>query len=78
MTGAPLTSLLLGEDDDDVAEEGGDCGEGSAANRHHKTGKDNHLCSLGLRHQPTALNLICQSLGAGHTTAETTAAVTAR
>ena len=22
-----------------------------------------HLCSIGLRHQPTALNLICQSLG---------------
>ena len=44
MTLAPLTSkidsLLLGEEDDDVAEEGGDCGEGSAANRHDKTGKD--------------------------------------
>ena len=44
MTVAPLASeidsLLLGEEDDDVAEEGGDCGEGSAANRHDKTGKD--------------------------------------
>ena len=44
MTLAPLAweidSLLLGEEDDDVAEEGGDCGEGSAANRHDKTGKD--------------------------------------
>ena len=35
-----IDSLLLGEEDDDVAEEGGDCGEGSAANRHDKTGKD--------------------------------------
>ena len=45
MTLAPLTSeidsLLLGKEDDDVAEEGGDCGECSAANRHDKTGKDN-------------------------------------
>ena len=44
MTLAPLAweidSLLLGEEDDDVAEEGGDCGEGSEANRHDKTGKD--------------------------------------
>ena len=44
MTLAPLASeidsLLLGEEDDDVAEEGRDCGEGSAANRHGKTGKD--------------------------------------
>ena len=44
MTVAPLTSeidsSLLGEEDDVVAEEGGDCGEGSAANRHDKTGKD--------------------------------------
>ncbi len=44
MTVAPLASeidsLLLGEEDDDVAEEGGDCGEGSAANKHDKTGKD--------------------------------------
>ena len=44
MTLAPLASkvdsLLLVEEDDDVAEEGEDCGEGSAANRHDKTGKD--------------------------------------
>ena len=40
MTVAPLASeidsLLLGKEDDDVAEEGGDCAEGSAANRHNK------------------------------------------
>ena len=39
MTVAPLASeidsFLLGEEDDDVAE-GGDCAEGSAANRHDK------------------------------------------
>ena len=44
MTLAPLASeidsLLLGEEDDDVAEEGGDCGEGSAANRLDKTRKN--------------------------------------
>ncbi len=44
MTVAPLASeidsLLLGEEDDDVAEKGGDCWEGSTANRHDKTGKD--------------------------------------
>ena len=40
MTVAPLTSLLLGEEDYDVAEEGGGCEEGSAANRYDKTGKD--------------------------------------
>ena len=44
MTVAPLSSeidsLLLGEEDDDVAEQGGDCGEGSTANMHDKTGKD--------------------------------------
>ena len=38
MTMAPLASeidhLPLGEEDDDVAEEGGDCGEGSAAIGH--------------------------------------------
>ncbi len=40
MTVAPLASeidsFVLGEEDDDVAEEGGDCAEGSAANRHDK------------------------------------------
>ena len=45
MTVAPLASeidsLLLGEEDDDVVEEGGDCEKGSAANRHDKTRKDN-------------------------------------
>ena len=44
LTLAPLASkidsLLLVEEDDDVAEEGGDCGEGSAVNRHDKTEKD--------------------------------------
>ena len=44
MTLAPLASeidsLLLGEEDDDVVEEGGDCGEGSAANRLDKTRKN--------------------------------------
>ena len=45
MTVAPLASeldsLLLGEEDDDVVEEGGDCGEGSAAIGHGNTsGKD--------------------------------------
>ncbi len=35
MTVAPLAT-----EDDDIAEEGGDCVGGSAANRHDKTGKD--------------------------------------
>ena len=69
MTVAPLTSLLLGEEDYDVAEEGGDCEEGSAANLIGmiRLGRTTvallHLCSIGLRYQPTGLNLICQSLG---------------
>ena len=51
MTVAPLASeldsLLLGEEDDDVAEEGGDCGEGSAAIGHGNTweGRQWH-CSI--------------------------------
>ena len=44
MTAAPLASeidsLLLGEEDDDIAKRRWGCGEGSAANRHDKTGKD--------------------------------------
>ena len=64
MTVAPfaleMDSLLLGKEDDDVAEEGGDCGEGSAAIGH---GGLLRLCSIGLRHQPTALSLNFQSLG---------------
>ena len=49
MTVAPLAleidSLLLGEEDGDVAEEGRDCGEGSA-NRHDKTGNYSMLLHL--------------------------------
>ena len=71
MTVAPLASeidsLLLGEEDDDVAEVGGDCGEVVQQIGMIRLGRMTmallHLCLIGLRHQQTALNLIYQSLG---------------
>ena len=58
-----MDSLLLGEENDDIAEEGGDCGEGSAAIGHRNT-RGKGISSCGTAPCYSVL-LLCVQLGTG-------------